>query len=347
MCVAVPRGRVHGTQVAVKGRGATGPIRQRDAWIINVTIAVNFGRNQDMSDERTIGFIGLGQMGMPMAANLLKAGYHLRAYNRSVGRLAELGTSGVTPATKPAEAAVSGGIVVTMVANDLALEEVVHGVGGFGEVLGEGGVHLSMSTVAPATARRLAAYHADRASIYVAAPVFGRPDAAAARKLWICVAGAAAARARVHPLLEALGQKVYDFGENPAAANVVKLAGNFLIVTALEAMAEAFTLAAKSGVDPARFATVMGETLFSGPVYQNYGRIIASGAEAPNGFRLSLGKKDVDLVLQMANESRVPLPLASLLHDRLLAGLARNRGDMDWSALALGVREDAGLGGGS
>lgn len=300
-----------------------------------------------MDKDQMIGFIGLGQMGKPMAANLLAAGYRLRAYNRSAGRVQELGAAGVTPAAKPVEAAVPGGIVVTMIANDQALEEVVQGMGGFGEVLGEGGVHLSMSTVAPATARRLAAYHADRGSAYVAAPVFGRPDAAAARKLWICVAGAPAARSRVQPLLDVLGQRVYDFGDNPASANVVKLAGNFLIVTALEAMAESFALAAKNGVDPARFATVMNETLFGGPIYQNYGRLIASGIYEPAGFKLSLGKKDIDLVQQTANESRVPMPLASLLHDRLLSGLARNRGDLDWTALALGVREDAGLSGGS
>ncbi len=297
----------------------------------------------EMSDDRTIGFIGLGQMGLPMAANLLQAGFHLRAYNRTPGRIQSLGAAGVTPAARPAEAAVSGGIVVTMVANDPVLEDVVCGIGGFGEVLGEGGVHLSMSTVAPATARRLAAYHADRGSSYVAAPVFGRPEAAAARKLWICAAGAPDAKSRVRPVLDALGQQVYDFGDNPTAANVVKLAGNFLIASALEAMAEAFTLAAKNSVDPVRFASLMSETLFSSPVYRNYGQIIASGAFEPAGFRLALGKKDVDLVLQTASDSRVPMPFASLLHDRLLAGLARNRGEMDWSALALEVREDAGL----
>ncbi len=299
-----------------------------------------------MDKDQMIGFIGLGQMGKPMAANLLAAGYRLRVYNRSAGRVQELGAAGVTPAAKPVEAAVPGGIVVTMIANDQALEEVVQGMGGFGEALGEGGVHLSMSTVAPATARRLAAYHADRGSAYVAAPVFGRPEAAAARKLWICVAGAPAARSRVQPLLDALGQQVYDFGDNPASANVVKLAGNFLIVSALEAMAESFALAAKNGVDPARFAAMMNETLFGGPIYQNYSRLIASGIYEPAGFKLSLGKKDIDLVQQTANESRVPMPLASLLHDRLLSGLARNRGDLDWTALALGVREDAGLSGG-
>ncbi|MHB8347634.1 MAG: NAD(P)-dependent oxidoreductase [Acidiferrobacterales bacterium] len=296
-----------------------------------------------MDKDQPIGFVGLGQMGKPMAAGLLGVGYRLRVYNRSAGRIQELGAAGVTAAARPVDAVIPGGIVVTMVANDQALEEVVQGMGGFGEALGEGGVHLSMSTVAPATARRLAAYHADRGSAYVAAPVFGRPEAAAARKLWICAAGAPAARLRVQPLLDVLGQRVYDFGDNPAAANVVKLAGNFLIVTALEAMAESFTLVAKNGVDAGRFATLMSETLFTDPIYRNYGRLIASGTYAPAGFKLSLGKKDIDLVQQTANESRVPMPLASLLHDRLLAGLARNRGDLDWAALALGVREDAGL----
>ena len=296
-----------------------------------------------MSDDRTIGFIGIGQMGKPMAANLLTAGYRLRVYNRTVERLRDLGTSGVTAAMRPAEAVERGGIVVTMVANDQALEEIVHGVGGFGDALGEGGIHLSMSTVAPATSRRLAAYHADRGSTYVAAPVFGRPEAAAARKLWICVAGLSPAKLRVQPLLEALGQRVYDFGDNPAAANVVKLAGNFLIVSALEAMAEAFTLVEKNGIDRAHFAGLMNETLFGCVIYQNYGRLIAAQTYEPAGFKLSLGKKDIDLVLQTANENRMPMPLASLLHDRLVAGVARARGDMDWSALALGVSEDAGL----
>ncbi len=296
-----------------------------------------------MDKDQSIGFVGLGQMGKPMAASLLGAGYRLRAYNRSAGRIHELGTAGVTAAAKPVDTVIPGGIVVTMVSNDQALEEVVQGMGGFGEALGEGGVHLSMSTVAPATARKLAAYHADRGSAYVAAPVFGRPEAAAARKLWICVAGAPAARSRVRPVLEVLAQQIHDFGDNPAAANVVKLAGNFLIVTALEAMAESFTLVAKNGVDAGRFATLMSDTLFTGPIYQNYGRLIASGIYEPAGFKLSLGKKDIDLVQQTANESRVPMPLASLLHDRLLAGLARNRGDLDWTALAMGVREDAGF----
>ncbi len=290
-----------------------------------------------------IGFIGLGQMGRPMAANLLKAGYRLRVYNRTSSRIQDLGRDGVTAAPRPAEVVASGGIVVTMVANDQALEEIVSGSGGFGDALGEGGVHLSMSTVAPATARRLAAYHMDRGSAYVAAPVFGRPEAAAAKKLWICAAGAPAAKSRIASLLETLGQRVYDFGDNPAAANVVKLAGNFLIVSALEAMAEAFALVEKNGIDRANFAGLMTETLFGCLIYQNYGKLIAAQTYEPAGFKLSLGKKDIDLVLQTANENCMPMPLASLLHDRLVTGLARTRGDMDWTALALGVSEDAGL----
>ncbi|MGH8729631.1 MAG: NAD(P)-dependent oxidoreductase [Burkholderiales bacterium] len=194
-----------------------------------------------MSD--TIGFIGLGQMGEPMARNLMRAGFKLRIYNRTPEKAAALAAEGASAVTRPTDAVEPGGIAVSMVANDEALEEVVAGNGGFGAALGQGGVHVSMSTVSPATARRLAEFHRRHGSTYVAAPVFGRPEAAAAKKLWVCVAGAQAAKERVRPVLEALGQAVYDLGEDPAGANVVKLAGNFLILSAVEAMAQAFTLA--------------------------------------------------------------------------------------------------------
>jgi 3-hydroxyisobutyrate dehydrogenase-like beta-hydroxyacid dehydrogenase len=230
-----------------------------------------------------------------------------------------------------------------MLANDQALEEVVLSEGGILEKLGSGGVHISMSTVAPATAQRLAQQHEQQGSYYLATPVFGRPEAAAARKLWICLSGNGAAKERVLPLLNGLGQKVFDFGEQVGAANVVKLTGNFLIVSALEAMAEAFTLAEKNGIDRTQVAELFGQTLFACPIYQNYGRAIAQEQYEPAGFKLSLGLKDVDLVLQTAQESQMPMPLASLVHDRLIAAVAKGRGEIDWTGLALGVSEDAGL----
>jgi 3-hydroxyisobutyrate dehydrogenase-like beta-hydroxyacid dehydrogenase len=232
---------------------------------------------------------------------------------------------------------------VTMLADDAALKEVVTGKDGIGDRLGRGGVHVSMSTVAPATARSLAALHAERGTAYIAAPVFGRPEAAAAKKLWVCVSGPAAAKVRMRPLLEAVGQGIHDFGEEPVAANVVKLAGNFLIMSAMEAIAEAQTLAEKHGIDRAQLASFFGETIFGCPIYQNYGRIIANKVYEPAGFRLALGLKDTNLVLDAAEEAQVPMPLASLMRDRFLSGVARGRAAMDWSAIARAVSEEAGI----
>jgi 3-hydroxyisobutyrate dehydrogenase-like beta-hydroxyacid dehydrogenase len=294
-----------------------------------------------MSD--TIGFIGLGQMGEPMARNLMRAGFKLRIYNRTPEKAAALAAEGASLVTRPADVVEPGGIAVSMVANDDALEEVVAGDSGFGAALGQGGVHISMSTVSPATARRLAELHRRHGSAYVAAPVFGRPEAAAARKLWVCVAGAQAAKERVRPVLEALGQAVYDLGEEPAGANVVKLAGNFLILSAVEAMAQAFTLAQKNGVDKTAVAKLFGETVFACPIYQNYGRIIAAEAFEPAGFKLTLGMKDINLILDTAEASGTPMPFASMLHDRLLAALAKGRQELDWTAIALESKEAAGL----
>jgi 3-hydroxyisobutyrate dehydrogenase-like beta-hydroxyacid dehydrogenase len=293
--------------------------------------------------KETVGFIGLGNMGFPMARNLLEAGYAVRVWNRTPARADALVAAGAVRAASPGTAAQEGGIVVTMVADDRALEEIVFGPGGLAEHPADGRIHLSMSTIAPATARRLAEDEAGRGGSYGAAPVFGRPDAAAARKLWICLSGAQAVRIRVRPVLEALGQRVFEFGEDPGAANVVKLSGNFLIAAAMEAMGEIAALAEKSGLERSAVIGMLSETLFSCPIYQNYGAAIAERRHEPAGFRLALGLKDVDLAWQEARNAGAPMPLASLLHDRLLAAVARGRGDLDWSALALGIAEDAGL----
>jgi 3-hydroxyisobutyrate dehydrogenase-like beta-hydroxyacid dehydrogenase len=292
-----------------------------------------------------IGFIGLGNMGQPMARNLLKAGFELRVYNRNAAKAKPLVELGAQQVFRPSEVVEPGGIVITMVANDSALESVVLGNEGFLERLGPNGIHLSMSTVSPATAHKLADFHAKHGSIYLAAPVFGRPEAAAARKLWICLSGPQAGKERVQPVLNALGQGIFDFGEDPGAANVVKLAGNFLIAAAMEGMAEALTLAEKNGIDRSKVIDMLGQTIFACPIYQNYGKTIAEKRYTPPGFYLSLGLKDVGLVLQTADSAKVPMPFASLLHDRFLASVAKGRGDMDWSALALDVSEDAGLSG--
>ncbi len=293
--------------------------------------------------NEVISFIGLGSMGLPIAMNLLESGYNLRVYNRTAQKAQPLVEKGAELASNPADVVEPGSIAISMLANDQAVEEVVLGENGILEKLGSGGVHISMSTVSPTTAEKLAQQHQQQGSHYLAAPVFGRPDAAAARKLWICLSGNAAAKERALPLLNVLGQKVFDFGEQVGAANVVKLSGNFLIVSALEAMAEAFTLAQKNGIERSQVAELFGQTLFACPIYQNYGRLIAQEQYEPAGFKLSLGLKDVELVLQTAKESQMPMPLASLVRDRLISAVAKGRGDIDWTGLALGVSEEAGL----
>lgn len=290
-----------------------------------------------------IGFVGLGSMGLPMATNLIESGYKLRVYNRTAQKAQPLAQKGAEVANSPDEVVEPGGIVITSVANDQALEEVVLGENGILSKLGTDGIHLSMSTVSPVIAQKLAQLHQQQGSHYLAAPVFGRPDAVVARKLWICLSGNRAAKERVRSVLDKLGQGVFDFGEEAGAANVVKIAGNFLIISAIEAMAEAFTLAEKNGIERTQIANLFAQTLFACPIYQNYGNAIAQQQYEPAGFKLSLGLKDVTLALQTAQESQMPLPIASLLHDRLIAAVARGKGDIDWTGLALSISEEAGL----
>lgn len=290
-----------------------------------------------------IGFIGLGGMGSAMAANVRKAGIGMRVYNRTPDKAKALVEGGAVQADTPAGSAQPGGIVVTMLTNDQAVEEMAFGENGFGEVLGEGGVHVSMSTISPEMARRLSERHAAQGTHYVAAPVFGKPDAAAAQKLWIATSGPDAAKARIRSLLDAMGQGVHDFGEDAGAANVVKLCGNFLLGAAIEAMGEAFTLAQKNGIPRQAVYDLFTSTLFACPVYQNYGKLIAAEHYQPIGAVPSLIRKDFGLLLQEAKTSQVPMPLASLVHDRLTAMVAKGREDRDWAGFAQEVSESAGL----
>lgn len=292
--------------------------------------------------KETIGFIGLGGMGLAMATNLVKTGFGLRVYNRTAEKARPLLELGARLARSPAEAASPGGIVVTMVSDDRAVEEVTLGVDGLLDRLGDG-VHLSMSTIAPRTARRLADIHRERGGHYVASPVFGKPQVAADAKLWIATAGDASARARVRPLQEAMSQRVFDFGDEPAAANVIKLAGNFMLGSAIEAMAEAFTLAQKHGVPRQQTYEFFTQTLFDCFVYRGYGELIASEHYQPVGAKPSLIRKDYGLILDAAAEELVPMPLANLIHERLTATVAKGREDADWAGFAREVSEGAGL----
>jgi 3-hydroxyisobutyrate dehydrogenase-like beta-hydroxyacid dehydrogenase len=290
-----------------------------------------------------IGYIGLGGMGHAMAGNLIEQGHTLRVWNRSPGKADDLVAQGATLAAHPGDAVGADGIVFSMVADDAALEQIVGGPDGIAARLGPGGVHISMSTVSPETSTRIAALHAERGALFVAAPVFGRPAAAASSMLFILCAGADAARARALPLLEKMGQRVFELGADPAAASIVKLGGNFMIMAVIEAMAEAATLAERHGVPRQAMIDVMSQSIFATPLYVNYGKLIAAHSYREAGFKLSLGYKDANLVLDAAKKARVPMPLASMMRDRFLSAMARERGDLDWTATALNVSEEAGV----
>jgi 3-hydroxyisobutyrate dehydrogenase-like beta-hydroxyacid dehydrogenase len=293
--------------------------------------------------SETIGFIGLGNMGQPIAANLLRAGYKLRVYNRTPGKDGPLVAGGAVSVARSNETAELGGVVLTMLTDDAALENVCTQPASFIEKLGPGGIHISLSTVSPAISRRMAEHHAKFGVAFVSAPVFGRPDAAAAARLWICVSGPEKAKSRVAPILKAIGQGTFDFGEDAGAANVVKLCGNFLIASAIEGLAEGFVFAEKNGVPASQLADMLGQTFFACTAYRNYSKIIAEKLYEPPGFRLILGLKDMNLVLDAATSASVPMPLASLLRDRWLSSLAKGRGNLDWSGIALAAADDAGM----
>jgi 3-hydroxyisobutyrate dehydrogenase-like beta-hydroxyacid dehydrogenase len=289
-----------------------------------------------------MGFIGLGAMGQPMARNLLQAGHALKVYNRTRGRAEALAGHGATLAGTPA-AACGAGVVATMLADDPAVEEVAFGENGVLQGLPNGGVHVSHSTISTDLARRLAEAHRQKGQSFVAAPVFGRPDAAQAARLVVVAAGPPEAVERCRPALEAIGRKLFVIGFEAPAANTVKLAGNFLIVSMLETLGEAFALLRKSGVDPASFLEIVNGSLLQSPIYENYGKMVAEQQYVPAGFKLRLGLKDVGLVLAAAEEVTAPLPIASLIRDNLLSGVAQGMGEYDWSAVARVAAQKAGL----
>ena len=291
----------------------------------------------------SIAVVGLGAMGAGAARRLLDQGQRVVVWNRTREKAAPLIERGAKAAESPGEAAAVAAIVITFLADDRALEEVVLGANGVASGLGQGQVHLSMSTIAPTIARTLAQAHGERGAAYVAAPVFGRPEAAASGQLWIATSGPAAAKAVARPVLETLAQGVRDFGEDPAAAHVVKLAGNFLIAAASEAMAEAYTLGEKCGLDRVQLAEFFGASLFPSRIYQNYGKAIAEHRYEPAGFKLKLGLKDLRLVLGAADACEMPMPFAGILHDRFLALAAQGHGEMDWTAIGLAVAKEAGV----
>lgn len=275
-----------------------------------LTSLLALSQNTPVSEE--IGFIGLGNLGFPIAMNLVDAGYSLRLYNRTTSKVEPLVARGMLPAMRPIDTVTAGGVVVTVLWDDASLESVVNS-DGFLDRLGSGGVHVSMTTVSPDLAERLAERHKQHGSSYVAAPIFGRPEAALARKLWVSVGGERSAKDRVRPLIDAMGAKgVFDFGESVGAANVVKLAGNFLIISAARSLSEALSMVDKSGVDTMAVVEMLTTTLFPAPIYQSYGKMVAEKT-APV-LQSAIPLKDIGLFMRTAKQVDSPTPISNSLH---------------------------------
>ena len=289
-----------------------------------------------------IGFIGLGGMGRAMVANLLKAGHKVRAWNRSPGPAREVARLGATAVDDPTEA-FAGEAVLSMLADDDALEGVLDGRRLL-DGAPKGLIHVNMATISVAYAKELATRHAEAGLGYVAAPVFGRTEVAEAGELNILAAGHPAAVETVTPLFDAIGQKVWRLGDEPHLANVVKLAGNYMIAASIQTIAEALALGRGNGVDPRALMEVLNATLFGGRVHTGYGGRIAEGTFEPAAFKLTLGAKDVRLALAAAEAAHVPMPVASLVRDGFIDAIAHGDGGLDWTALAKGTFRRAGLG---
>jgi 3-hydroxyisobutyrate dehydrogenase-like beta-hydroxyacid dehydrogenase len=289
-----------------------------------------------------IGYVGLGKMGSGIARNLLRAGHRVTVYNRSREKAEAMANDGAQVANSPAEAASDSDVVMTMLSDDHAVKEVVLGERGITAGLKRNAVHISNSTISTALVRRLAEEHQHQSQGFLSAPVFGRPEAAEAKKLVVVVAGEESLIERFRPLLNAIGRKTIATGTEPWQANAVKLCGNFMIASMMETFGETYAVIRKSGMQPQMFLEVMNE-LFNSPVYANYGGIIANEKYEPAAFTLKLGLKDVRLVLAAAEETATPMPFASVLRDSFLSALADNQEDLDWSSVARIPARNAGL----
>jgi len=288
-----------------------------------------------------LGFIGLGRMGAAMAANLVRAGHEVAVFNRTHGKSGPLLELGAREAANLADVC-DGEAVITMLAHDDAAASIAFGPNGLIAHLDKGTIHVSMSTISVALSKRLAQCHADAGQRYVAAPVFGRPEMAAAAKLFIVAGGDAATIEACQPLFQAMGQKTVPIGTEAPAANLVKLSGNFLMAAAIEALGEAIALIDKAGIDRHAYVELLTSTVFNSPAYKTYGGLIAQRQFAPASFAAPLGYKDIRLTLAAAQTLRVPMPFGSLLHDRFLRLLAQGGEHLDWAALGGLASQDAG-----
>ena len=288
-----------------------------------------------------IGFIGLGHMGSGMAASLIRAGHEVTVYNRTRAKAEPLAALGAKIADSIAEAC-RGDAVLTMLANDEAAESVALGKGGIVESLARDAIHISSSTISVDLSRRLDAAHRKAGQRYVAATVLGRPDRAAEGKLFVVAAGAPDALAEVSPLLDSIGQRTVTFGERASDANLVKLSAIFLFATVFESLGEAIALVARADIDKKHYVDFLTSTMFGSPAYKVYGELVAADEMPPVGFAAPLGFKDIRLALAAAEELRVPMPFASVLHDRFVELLANGGENQDWSAVGRMAFRDSG-----
>ncbi len=290
-----------------------------------------------------VGFVGLGRMGQAMARRLLGAGHDLTVYNRTTEKTAALAASGAKVAATVASAAQASEVLITMLADDPALETVALGPSGLAQSLPRDAVHMAMGTHGVGIVAKLAAAHGAAGQHLVSAPVLGRPDRAATGELGIVIGGESGALERCRGLLPAMGKRIFEAGENPVAAASIKLANNFLLGCAIEAMGEAFSLIRKYGVAPSVFYDVITEVLFAAPAYKVYGKIIADEDYDQVGITAVLGLKDCNLALAASDAARLPLPSASVWRDRLLAAIAQGDGERDWSVMAKEQARASGL----
>jgi len=293
-------------------------------------------------DTMKVGFIGLGNMGVPMAENLLKSGNELTVFNRTREKAQPLLDKGARLGTSPADVARQSEVVFTMLADDQAVEEVTLGENGVLDALPEGAIHVSCSTISLNSVTKLAKAHAEKNRQFVSATVLGRPDAAAAAQLRVMVAGPPEAREKIRPLIEAIGNRIFICGDEAPMANAVKLGNNFLIVSFIECFAEAMTMVRKHGVDPAVYLEVV-KSFFGSHVYANYGQIMLDRRWEPAGFKLRLGYKDVKLMLEAGEMAGAPMPVADVIKNRFIECVARGWGELEWAAILKAVEADAGL----
>lgn len=279
-----------------------------------------------------VGFIGLGSMGLPMAENLLKNDYEIVVYNRTKSKCQELNTKGAIIANTPAEAASHTDIIFTILSDDTAVENVVFGDEGILEGLQPGGIHVSISTISVHLAKKLSADHEHARQHFVSSTVLGRPEAAAAAALRFIVAGPEEARKKVMPILQMLGQDVFTVGDQAYLSNVAKLGNNFLLVSMLESLSEILVMVEKHGVEPKQFLEIIN-SLFASPVYNTYGKMIVNEQFDPAGFKLKLGLKDVNLMIDAANEVSTELPIATLAQSHYSYAIEKGWGDLDWAAI--------------